>query len=133
MDRIKLFKTEYIPKELETGFLYVSLEFGVACHLCPCGCGSKVVTPIGPTDWSFFEEKGEPTLYPSIGNWQFPCRSHYWIDKGLIKWSYQWDEEEILIGRQMEEKCREIYYEKKYQGKRKRSFLSMVLDWFKSD
>ena len=26
-------------------------------------------------------------LYPSIGNWQFPCRSHYWIRRNRIIWA----------------------------------------------
>src|SRR5690349_9807538 len=106
MKKIKLHITTYIPKEIDPGILYVSLKFDVACHLCPCGCGNKVVTPFGPTDWSFTEKNGSATLYPSIGNWQFPCRSHYWIDEGFIKWSYQWTEEQILIGRQIEKRRR---------------------------
>ena len=38
-------RVTYIPKELGQGKLYVSTEYGVAAHLCACGCGSKVVTP----------------------------------------------------------------------------------------
>jgi len=128
MERIKLVKTKFIPKDLEQGILYVSLEYGTACHLCPCGCGNKVVTPIGPTDWSFKEKKGEPSLYPSIGNWQFPCRSHYWIEGGHIIWSYQWTEEQILTGRQIEEKQRVEYYEKINQKERKFFFIQSILD-----
>ena len=73
---IKLLHVEFLPKELELGILYVSREYGVAGHLCPCDCGSKIITPLGPTEWKFSESKGEATLYPSIGNWQLPCRSH---------------------------------------------------------
>src|SRR3954463_1662045 len=102
--QIKLERVYYMPKELEEGVLYLSEEFGVAAHLCPCGCKTKIVTPIGPVDWSFSEIKGKPTLHPSIGNWQLPCRSHYWIIKGVIKWSYPWTEEEVETGRKAEEK-----------------------------
>ena len=42
---------EFIPGELKEGMIYVSIRFGTASHLCVCGCGNKVVTPIRPTDW----------------------------------------------------------------------------------
>lgn len=85
MERIKLLKVHYLPKELKEGFLYVSNEFGVAGHLCPCGCKNKIITPLDPTEWSFKEVDDKPTLFPSIGNWQLPCKSHYWITNGLIE------------------------------------------------
>ena len=76
---LQLNRVQYIPKKLEPGILYFSKKFGTATHMCPCGCDNKVVTPLGPTDWSLTIRKGKPTLYPSIGNWQIPCQSHYWI------------------------------------------------------
>jgi hypothetical protein len=27
------------------------------------------------------------TLAPSIGNWNYACRSHYWIRKNQIQWA----------------------------------------------
>ncbi|PKP46477.1 MAG: hypothetical protein CVT95_06915 [Bacteroidetes bacterium HGW-Bacteroidetes-12] len=111
MERIKLLKVHYLPKELEEGFLYVSEEFGVAGHLCPCGCKNKIITPIEPTEWSFKEFNNKPTLFPSIGNWQLPCKSHYWITDGKIEWSYQWSEQQIIEGREAEEEKRKTYYD----------------------
>jgi|TARA_R110000782_G_scaffold80846_3_gene159792 hypothetical protein len=111
MERIKLLKVHYLPKELEEGFLYVSEEFGVAGHLCPCGCKNKIITPLDPTEWSFKEFNNKPTLFPSIGNWQLPCKSHYWITDGVIEWSYQWSEEQIIEGREAEEEKRKSYYD----------------------
>lgn len=111
IDNLKLLHVEYLPKELESGILYVSKEFAVAGHLCPCGCGSKIITPLGHTEWKFTERKGEATLYPSLGNWQLPCRSHYWIRKGKIKWSYSWSDEKIEKGRKAEEELRKKYYD----------------------
>ncbi len=108
--KIKLIKVQYIPGQLEEGTLYLSEEYKVAVHLCPCGCGNKVVTPLGPTDWSFKEVDGQPSLYPSIGNWQIPCRSHYFIINGIIEWSYQWTKEEIETGRKIEDLQRTQYY-----------------------
>jgi hypothetical protein len=109
--------------------LYYSDEFKVAGHLCPCGCGNKVITPIGPVDWSFKEHKGRATLYPSIGNWQLPCRSHYWISEGEIKWSYQWSEEEILAGRKAEENRRNSYFEERALHDEKPSLFWRIINW----
>lgn len=119
-----------MPKELQEGVLYVSEEFGVAAHLCPCGCGNKVVTPLGPTDWFFSENKGMPTLDPSIGNWQIPCRSHYWIIDGFIHWSTQWTEEEIIDGREAEKRRNIEYYKKLDLKRRKQSVISRIYNWF---
>jgi hypothetical protein len=41
---------EFIPDELKEGTIYVSIRFATATHLCCCGCGSRVVTPLRPTD-----------------------------------------------------------------------------------
>ena len=41
---------EGIPERLEEGVLYVSILYATAMHLCACGCGREVVTPLTPTD-----------------------------------------------------------------------------------
>lgn len=92
------------------GVLYVSEEFGTAAHLCACGCGSKIRTPLGPTEWSVEETTGGPTLRPSVGNWQEPCHSHYLIFRGKIRWCATWTPEEIAEGRRDEEARRQAYY-----------------------
>ena len=109
--KFKLQRVQYMPKELEVGVLYVSEEFETAAHLCACGCGSKIRTPLGPTEWSFEETTKGPSLYPSIGNWQKPCQSHYWINQGEIHWAEQWSPEQIAAGRRSEESRRSAYYE----------------------
>lgn len=101
--RIKLARVRFMPTKLEPGILYVSEEFGTAAHLCPCGCGSKVRTPLGPTEWTFTESELGPSLDPSIGNWQRACQSHYWILDGEISWARQWTPREIAAGRATEE------------------------------
>src|SRR5262245_13321790 len=108
--KIELRRVRYMPKELAAGVLYVSEEFGAAAHLCPCGCGSKVRTPLGPTEWSLEETKTGPTLRPSVGNWQQQCRSHYLIDNGEVLWCAAWTPEEIAAGRQREEERSRTYY-----------------------
>ncbi|MGA7225580.1 MAG: DUF6527 family protein [Candidatus Acidiferrales bacterium] len=42
---------EFIPEDLEQGTIYISIRFVTASHLCLCGCGNKVLTPIRPTGW----------------------------------------------------------------------------------
>jgi hypothetical protein len=96
---------------LQHGLLYVSEEFDAAVHLCACGCGSKVSTPLGPTEWFFKETPDGPSLRPSVGNWQLPCQSHYWIEGGEVIWHGAWKYEEILAGREAENRRRTKYYE----------------------
>lgn len=110
MNRITFERVQYLPRELAPGILYVSEEFAVAGHLCACGCGHKVITPLGPAEWTFTERKGRATLHPSIGNWQLPCRSHYVIAEGQIRWGDQWSEAQVAAGRRAEEKRRQAYY-----------------------
>ncbi|MBW8334456.1 MAG: hypothetical protein K0M40_20745 [Prolixibacteraceae bacterium] len=129
MERIKLLKVHYLPKELEEGFLYVSNEFGVAGHLCPCGCKNKIITPIDPIEWAFKEVNDKPTLYPSIGNWQLPCKSHYWITNGVIEWSSQWSEKQIIEGRQAEEEKRKLYYGNLKNKYKKQSLLKRFINF----
>jgi len=109
--KINLERVHYMPKELRPGVLYVSEAFSAAAHLCACGCGAKIRTPLGPTEWSITETKSGPTLYPSIGNWQQPCQSHYWIRRGEIQWADKWTSEQITAGRQREEQRRRVHYE----------------------
>ncbi len=111
--RFEVLQVHLMPKDLMPGILYVSKEFGTAAHLCACGCGSKVRTPLGPTAWSIKETKRGPTLRPSVGNWQKPCKSHYLIIRGEVIWAEQWTKEEIAAGRRTEAARRDAYYDKK--------------------
>ena len=108
--KIKLQRVQYMPKDLKPGVLYVSEQFGAAAHLCACGCGSKIRTPLGPTEWSIKETDVGPTLHPSIGNWQQSCQSHYLITRSEVIWSAQWTAKQIADGRHREEERRREYY-----------------------
>jgi hypothetical protein len=129
MERIKLLKVHFLPKELQEGVLYVSEEFGVAGHLCPCGCKSKVITPLDATEWSFKEVNGRPTLFPSIGNWELPCQSHYWVTNGNIEWSYKWSEDKIIAGQKDEDRRRKSYYESLEKKQVKKPIFRRIFDW----
>lgn len=78
---------EYIPEHLEPGVIYVSMRYATASHLCCCGCGSETVTPLNAAKWRIIEHANSISLTPSIGNWGFPCQSHYIIDRGRVVWA----------------------------------------------
>ena len=101
---------EFIPEILEDGTLYISREYQTAVHKCCCGCGQKVVTPLSPTGWRLTVDGGKVSLYPSIGNWSFPCRSHYWINRNAVQWSYQMSKEDIQAGRRRDARMKDQYF-----------------------
>jgi hypothetical protein len=128
--KIELQRVRYMPKELKPGVLYVSEEFGTAAHLCACGCGSKIRTPLDQTEWVLDETVSGPTLRPSVGNWQKPCQSHYWITRGEIIWAPKWTPEEIAAGRRSEEENRRAYYDS--LDRQRAGILRRFWRWVKS-
>lgn len=90
---------EHAPDHLDPGVLYISLPYKTMLHLCACGCGHEVVTPLSPTGWALIFDGETVSLHPSIGNWSFACQSHYWIDHGRVRWSWKWSEERIARAR----------------------------------
>lgn len=106
----RLERVQTMPPVLQPHILYVAEHYGAAAHLCACGCGSKIRTPLGPTEWSVQDTPTGPSLWPSVGNWQKPCKSHYVIERGQILWAAQWTEEQILAGRRQEQRRRDAYY-----------------------
>jgi len=101
---------DFIPDTVEDGALYISIKYCTAIHKCVCGCGNEVVTPLSPTDWKLTFDGQSISLYPSIGNWNFECQSHYWITKNKIKYAAKWDEEEIQEGRKKDKKRKVVFY-----------------------
>ena len=77
---------ESAPQELQDGVIYISDRFRTALHKCCCGCSREVVTPLNPVAWSYIREGETVTFQPSIGNWSFPCKSHYLIIKNEVVW-----------------------------------------------
>ena len=90
---------QYIPDSLEEGVLYVSIPYTTALHLCCCGCGNEVVTPLDPTDWRLTFDGRSVSLSPSIGNWSFDCQSHYWVTRNQVRWSRRLSRKEIKKAR----------------------------------
>lgn len=81
-----------IPEELEEGIIYISHKYGIAIHLCACGCKGKTVTGLNPhwnnSGWNLTDNDGKITLRPSIGNFsgENPYHAHYFITNNQIQW-----------------------------------------------
>ena len=102
-----------VPDRLDEGVLYISLKYKTALHKCACGCGNEVVTPLGPTDWAFSEQSGRISLWPSVGSWNLPCRSHYWIRHNAVAWDKPWSDDRIAAARTREREIKERFYAEK--------------------
>ena len=124
-----------VPEKVQPGKLYVSTEFATVVHSCACGCGMEVVTPLTPTDWKLIFDGETVSLSPSIGNWSFQCRSHYWIRRSEIQWADDWTDEEIVAGRANDRISKERRYDREIRGRRaaisskKQGLAKRLLDW----
>jgi hypothetical protein len=99
------------PPNLEPGILYISVKYKNMIHLCCCGCGHKVVTPISPTGWQLTFDGKAVSVYPSIGNWQLACQSHYVISSGRVQWAGRWSKEMIAAGFARDRQAKQNYYD----------------------
>jgi len=86
IEKLRPVYVKQIPDLLDPGLLYVSMKYAICAHSCACGCGNKVFTPLGLKDWQLYYDGVTITLTPSIGNYNFPCCSHYFIRKNKIVW-----------------------------------------------
>lgn len=127
-----------IPEKMEDRTLYISIEYATATHKCCCGCGLEVVTPLTPTDWKLIFDGETVSLTPSIGNWSFPCRSHYWIERNGVKWAAQMTEAQIRAVRSHDKNAKAAYFGATGDGANKATTeemapkataLGRVLDW----
>jgi len=50
------------------------------------------------------------TLDPSIGNWSFPCRSHYRIRNNRVRWAAPMSRERIEVNRTHDRVAKVNYY-----------------------
>jgi hypothetical protein len=95
IEAVVLQYVDQMPERLAPGVLYVSRRYALAMHCCCCGCGEDVVTPLSPAKWRVTEQRSGVSLYPSVGNWGLPCRSHYWIRNGEVLWARDLSEAEV--------------------------------------
>ncbi|WP_227727099.1 DUF6527 family protein [Yersinia proxima] len=99
-----------VPRILEPGILYVSMEYGTVVHSCCCGCGLEVVTPLTPTDWRLTFDGEAISLWPSVGNWNLPCRSHYVIQGNRVIEAGSWNKTQIDAERRRDKAAKARYY-----------------------
>jgi len=129
---------EIIPDHIENGVIYISERYKTAIHKCCCGCGEEVVTPLIPTDWSVRINDHKVTLHPSIGNWSFACRSHYWIRDGRVEWSYDMSPAAIEKIRTQDKHVKDQYFKKVNEEKAAKApqpkwinkLINIVKKWF---
>ena len=101
---------EFVPDDLDERTLYVSTRYKTVVHLCCCGCGRLVVTPLSPAAWRLTFDGASISLHPSVGSWNLPCKSHYWIDRNRVEWSGTWSPAQIKAGRARESQTMAEYY-----------------------
>ena len=92
-----------VPRQLEPGKLYVCCQYRAVKHLCACGCGIAISTPLHPTGWTLICDGISVSLWPSIGNWSESCQSHYWIRNSRVEWAPKWSRRRIERGREARE------------------------------
>jgi hypothetical protein len=101
---------EFVPDVLEDGVLYISVQHCSAIHKCVCGCGNEVVTPISPDDWQLQFNGKSVSLKPSIGNWNFECKSHYFITNSEIRHACSWKDYQLKLKRGKNRKRKRKFY-----------------------
>lgn len=93
--RLDLMRCNKIPEgELRQDYFYYCEKSHTAVHLCACGCGSRVVTPIAyegqPSGRNAFRLHATidnlATLDRPIVNVHLPCYSRYYIRSSRIEW-----------------------------------------------
>ena len=103
---------ECFPERLQPGILFISMQYASASHLCCCGCGEEVVTPFAPTEWKMTFDGEAVALWPSIGNWNLPCRSHYIIRDGRVIEAAPWPDDQITFEKRRDRRAKEAFYER---------------------
>lgn len=118
------------PAQLADGVLYISDRFRTALHKCCCGCGTEVVTPLSPAGWHYIREGATITLKPSIGNWSFPCRSHYLIIRNQVVWARTMSSREVAQVKARDARDQDAYIARcnqtklRIQGRPQEQFVS---------
>lgn len=100
---------ESAPQDLQDGVIYISDRFRTALHKCCCGCGREVVTPLNPAGWEYYLDGRSITLKPSIGNWSFPCKSHYLIIRNKVVWAETMSAQQITRVKARDARDQEAY------------------------
>jgi len=127
MTKTDVLKPEFvgaIPGNLEPGVLYICEKYRTASHLCCCGCGTKVATPLKPTFWSLTKKGSTVSLHPSVGNWSLPCKSHYVIQDNRVLWAGVFTDDEIASVKAQDSADQDAYF-----NRRPKRWWQRVFDW----
>ena len=122
---------EDMPEAMEGGKIYISTKHRLTEHLCACGCGAEVSLPLGRSDWKIEYDGETVSIWPSVGNWRLPCKSHYIIQENKTRWRRRWSEKEILAGRTGDRKEKQQDIEKRQRKQKwwKRILSIICIDW----
>jgi hypothetical protein len=101
---------DVVPEHLDDGVLYVCIPYTTVIHKCLCGCGHEAITPLAPGQWSLIFDGETVSLTPSVGNWSFPCRSHYWIRAGKVHSARTFTDMEIATLRSKDAEVLQRHY-----------------------
>lgn len=115
---------DLMPPQFAPGILYVSRKYRTASHLCCCGCGTRIVTPLRETGWKLSVDDGKASLWPSIGNSNHPCQSHYVISEGKVVWHEPMTPAHTAWTRARDDANRAAYFARKSQQGRTSIFAS---------
>lgn len=108
VERFRFEFVDQVPDDPAQGVLYVSMHHATVIHLCACGCGVEVVTPLDPTDYKLTFDGETITLRPSVGNWRLPCRSHYFVTNSSVRWAGDMTDDQIADGRARDRRAKEL-------------------------
>ena len=112
MSAVQTLTPEFVdtfPAAMSPGVLYVSIAYRTTGHLCCCGCGSEVVAPLAPAQWSITFNGETVSMHPSIGNGALECQSHYVIRRNEVLWRRKLTPEEIIDNRSRDRTALERY------------------------
>lgn len=89
INELKPIYVKFPPKidSMREGELYIlATETPSSIHLCPCGCKNIVVLPHDKDGWKLTDKNGKITMRPSVGSFNLPCKSHYYITDNKVEW-----------------------------------------------
>ncbi|WP_366526387.1 DUF6527 family protein [Ferrimicrobium sp.] len=108
---------DVIPAELQPAKLYISIEYGAVLHLCCCGCGRTVSTPLSPAQWRITYDGQSVSLHPSVESDGFACESHYVIQNNRVEWVERLPKQSAQSRRLADHRAVESYFEDRTSAK----------------
>lgn len=124
---------KHFPDILDEGVLYVSEEFTTAGHLCCCGCGEEVITPLNRAQWQLIKSGAGVSLHPSVGNWKFACKSHYWIRNNQVIEAAPLSNAAIENVKKRDRRDKKSYIEQVNTAAPRPSLFHRILGWFRGN